>query len=464
MDDFPDEVVLKICGYLDFKDLASLRCVTRRLAQVGAEILVKRVRFHVGHDSLQRLKAIAAHNVLCKSVETVVFEGNLLANVGCVHAFTLHFDSDNLTADRPSSPPYGATEREMRLFDRNLHKYQTEINNKFLRYRDFYDTQQAILKSDSYTSLISDSIKRFPKLKKIALTTVGRCRHVLSERFMDMFAVECSLPLEPDTRQTAEQLKAILFHDSQPLASVRELEVHVLSPKFFTGFIPPPQLSSVFVHLKVIDLNFRLERDDRGLSHTMTAGSRYGKFAKGHLREALQAAGGLQKLTVNFDDFGYYGPCTDLKHVLGDSVWPELHFLDLDCMTTSEGYLIDALRRQPALSKLTIGFFTLEDGLWTTATELMRKALHLKLFVAHGILEDPERMHPMHLIDSDSYAENYVEFSLTNALDMYVTDGVPSDSDLDEYHPLDDDNFSDPDELREEFGPYDSFDDMDCSE
>ena len=462
MDDFPDEVVLKICRYLDFKDLASLRCVTRRLAQVGAEILVKRVRFHVSQDSLERLKAIASHNVLCKSVETVVFEGNLLANVGCVHAFTLHFD--NLTAERPSSPPYGATEREMRLFDRNLAKYQTEINNKSLRYRKTYDTQQAILKSESYTTTISDSIQRFPKLKKIVLTTVGRCKHVLSGRFMDMFAVECSLPLEPDTRQTAEQLKALLFHQSQPLTTIRELEVHVLSPKFFAGFVPPHQLGSAFAHLTVIDLNFRLERDDRSMSHTMTAESRYGKFAKGHLREALKAATGLQKLTINFDDFGYYGPCTDLKYVLGDGVWPELHFLDLDCMTTTQEYLLDALKRQPALSKLTMGFFTLEDGLWTTATELMRKDLNLNLFVAHGILEDPERMHPMHLIDGDSYADNYVEFSLTNALDVYVTEGPPSSTDMDDYHPLDDDNFSDPDELREEFGPYDSFDDMDCSE
>lgn len=463
MDDFSDEVVLNICRYLDFKDLASLRCVTPRLAQVGAEILVKRVRFHVGQDSLQRLSAIASHNVLCRSVETVVFEGNLLANVGCVHAFTLHFDSENMNTERPSSPAHDATEREIRLFDRNLAKYQQELNNKYTRYRNFYDTQQAVLKSDAYATLISDSVQRFPKLKKVVLTTVGRCKHVLSERFMDMFAVDCTLPLEPDTRQTAEQLKALLFHHGRPLTTVRELEVHVLSPKFFTGFLPSQTLCSAFVHLKVVDLNFRLERDDRSVSHTMTAESHYGKFAKGYLRDALKAAAGLQKLTINFDDFGYYGPCTDLKHVLGDSVWPELTFLDVDCMSTTQEYLIDALKRQPVLSKVTLGFFTLADGRWTAATELMRKDLNLDLFVAHGILEDPERMHPMHLIDGESYAENYVEFSLTNALDVYVTE--PGSISTDEYHPLDDDNFSDPDELREEFGPYDSFDsDMDCSD
>ena len=464
MEDFPDEVLLKICRQLDFKDVANLRCVTRRLAQVGAEVLIKRVRFHVGQDSLQRLHTIASHHVLCKSVDTVVFEGNILANVGCVHAFTRHFDSDHHNIDRPKTPAANATDREIRLYERNRQKFQQEINTKYERYRTLYEAQQIVLKSDSYVNMIADSIPQFPKLKKVVLTTVGRCKHVLSERFMNMFAVDCTLPLEPDTRHTKEQLKALLFRQGQPLTTLRELEVHVMSPKFFTGFLPSHSICQVFTNLKVIDLNFRLERDDRSELDIMTAQTCYGQLVKGHLRDALKAATGLQKLTINFDDFGYFGPCTNLKNVLGDTVWPELDFLDLDCMSTTQEYFINTLKRQPALSKLTLGFFSLEDGHWTTATRLMRKDLHLTLFVAHGILEDPERMHPMHLIDTDAYMEDFAEFSLTNALDMYVTD---FDSDED-YHPLDDDNFTDPDELREEFGTYmdsdEAFDEMDCSE
>jgi len=71
----------------------------------------------------------------------------------------------------------------------------------------------------------------------------------------------------------------------------------------------------------------------------------------------------------------------------------------------------------------------------------------------------------MHLIDTDAYMEDFAEFSLTNALDMYVTD---PDHEDEHYHPLDDEAFTDPDELREEFGPWmnsdEAFDEMDCSE
>ncbi|KEF63486.1 uncharacterized protein A1O9_01464 [Exophiala aquamarina CBS 119918] len=465
MEDFPDEVLLKICRHLNFTDVSNLRCVTSRFAPIGAEVLIKRVRFHVSQVSLERLDAIASHQVLSKAVDTVFFEGNILANVGCIHAFSRHFEADHHNIDRPKTPGADATDREVRLYERNRQKFQQEISTKYERYRKLYDAQQTILNSGTYATLIAGSISQFPKLRKVVLSTVGRCKHVLSERFMTMFAVDCALPLEPDTCHTKEQLKALLVPQDQPLTVIRELEVHVLSPKFFTGFLPSHTICQVFANLKVINLNFRLERDDRNELDIMTAENCYGSFANGHLRDALKAASGLQKLTINFDDFGYFGPCTHLKHVLGESVWPDLDLLDLDCMSTTQEYLIDTLKRQPVLTKLTLGFFTLEDGRWTTATDMMRKELRLNLFVAHGVLEDSERMHPMHLIDTDAYMEDFAEFSLTNALDMYVTD---HDLEEEDYHPLDDENFTDPDELREDFGPYmdsdEAFDEMDCSE
>ncbi|KIX05956.1 uncharacterized protein Z518_03930 [Rhinocladiella mackenziei CBS 650.93] len=462
MDHCPDEVLLKICSRLDFKSVANLRRVNKHLSEVGAEALVKRVRFHCSQESLERLNALAQHEVFCRYVDTIVFEGNILANIGCIHSYSAHYDLDHHKDERPQPPAWDASAREKRLYDRNMVKFHREITAKFERYRAFYETQQKVLKSTAYTSLLAPSIPRFPKLNKIVLSTVGRCKHVLSERFLQRFAVDCAMPIEHDTKHTKEQLRHLLFPQGQPVSTVRSLEVHVMSPKFFTGFVPCDMICQAFQNLRSIDLSFRLEKDDRIDLDIMTADRCYGELSKGYLRDALAAATELQELTINFDDFGFYGACINIKHVLGDHSWPKLTMLDLDCMSTSQEYLLAMLSRQTSLDRLRLGFITLDEGGWPQVTTAMRNDLHLSQFLAHGLLEDPDQMYPMHLIDSDVYMDDFTHFTLTAALDVYVTDQF---GEMDDYHPLEDEVYADPDELREEFGPFadDDFSDMDCS-
>lgn len=464
METCPDEVLLKICARLDFQTVANLRRVSTRFAEVGAEALVTRVRFHCSQDSLERLHAIASHQVFSKYVDAVVFEGNILANVGCVHTYSAHYELDHHKNERPAAPGRNATEREKRLYERNVVKFTREISQKYDRYRAFYDKQQKVLKSSAYQDLLAPSMLCFPRLNKITLTTIGRCKHVLSERFLEMFAVDCGMPIDCDTKYTKEQLKNLLFPQGRPLTTIRSLEVHVLSPKFFTGFIPRSLLCQAFKNLKVADLNLRLEKEDRiGLDMT-TAERCYADLKKGYLRDALGAATELERLTVNFEDFGYYGACINVKHILGDHTWPNLAVLDLDCMSTTQDYLISFLKRHPTLHELCLGYMTLLEGRWTKATTIMRKDLNLTAFTTRGILEDPEQMYPMHLIDADAYMEDFHEFTMANALEIYVTDDWEEG---DEYHPLEDEAFADEHELREEFGPFaddEDFSDMDCSE
>lgn len=470
MENSPDEVLLKIFRQLDFKSVASLRLVNKRMAEVGAEALVKKVRFHCSQESLQRLSKLASHHVFRKYVDSVVFEGNILANVGCIHTYSAHYELEHHRDDRPQPLPRNPSAREKRLYERNLNKFQREIEDKYERYRTFYDSQQKLIDSDTYAELIEDSIARFPRLTKVQLSTVGRCKHVLSERFLDTFSIDCAMPIENDTRHTKEQLKHLLFTQGRPRSNIRELAVHVLSPKFFSGFVPRDMICAAFKSLRVVDISFRLERDDRFDFSVMTADRCYGDLRKGYLRDALGAASELQKLTINFEDYGFHGPCVDMKYIVGDHTWPKLTYLDLDTMSATEDYLISMLKRQTSLKTLKLGLITLEDGFWTHATQLMRKELHLEDFIAHGILEDPVQMYPMHFIDSDAYMDDFERHSMADALDVYVTDEWDEE---DTYHPLEDDTFGDPDDLRDEFGPftddeYDELDsdlsDMDCSD
>ncbi|EXJ72645.1 uncharacterized protein A1O5_03791 [Cladophialophora psammophila CBS 110553] len=467
MDKCPDEVLVKICAHMDFPSLANLRLLNKRLAEVGAEALVKRVRFHCTEDSLRRLHAISRHHVFAKYVDTVVFEGNLLASVHCVHTYQNHYELEHHQMERPAQPRKGATDRERRLYERNMAKFNREIEKKFKRYLDLYNKQQKVLQSTAYADFISSSMTSFPKLNKLVLSTVGRCKHVLSGRFLESFTADCAMPIEQDTSFTKDQLSHLLFPRGQPLTHLGTLEVHVLSPKFFTGFVPADLICCAFQNLKVIDLNFRLEKDDRISLDIMTARRCYEDFTKnGCLRAALSAARDLEQLTINFDDYGYYGPVTSLETILGSNTWPHLSVLNVDCMTTTEDYFLRTLEGQPSLRDLRMGFMTLEEGSWPEATRRMRKDLNLNIFMACGILEDPDQMYPMHLLDTEAYVEDHHHFTLSDALALYVTDefGIPEEED---YHPLLDDDFNDEETLREEYGPFaddDDPSDMDCSD
>lgn len=462
MDRFPDELLVKTLGHLDFKDVATLRRVNKRFAEVGAEALVRRVRFHYTKESLVRLNGIANHPVLSKYVETVVYEGNILANVACIHAYAAHYDLDHHHFERPAPPSVDATTRESRLYSRNMAKFANEISIRFENYRNLFDTQQALLKAPP-SSALPTSLPHFPKLKKVVLFTVGRCKHVLSDRFVKAFASGCAMPVEHDTRHSKEQLKFLLFRQGRPVTTLEHLEAHVVSPKFFTGFLPRESLCKVFANLRIVELRLRLEKDDHRDMDLTTVERCYGGLSKGILRDCLASATNLEKLTVNFEDYGFYGPCTDVKNVIGDHSWQKLTSLDIDCMSCTQEQLMAILTRQPALHELRLGFFVLTAGKWTDTTRLMQTKLNLDMFYPSGLLEDPDSMYPMSLVETSTYMLNFAQLTLADALFLFVTEGTSDDS----YHPLDDDEFADPEELREEFGPFsdpetDDEDPMDC--
>ena len=495
MDNCPDEVLVKVCDRLDFEDVANLRLVNKHLAEVGAEALIKRVRFHCTQESLKRLYDIGHDPVFCRHVESVVFEGNLLAQVPCVssptqkdcivlddlfpllsamvhangavqiHTYQQHYQLDHHAGERPPPLPKSSTPREKRLHERHVAQFNRELEKKYMRYLDLYNKQQKVIYSPTaYAETIDPTMLRFPRLTKIALSTVGRCKHVLSGRFLDSFTADCSMPIELDSKHTKDQLKHLLLPHDQPLTGLLSLELHAISPKFFTGFVPKDMVCRAFQSLKVVDLNFRLEKEDRvGLDFAM-AKSCYLELGKGALREALSSANELQQLTVNFDDYGYYGAVTSLENILGNKVWPNLSTLNLDCMSASEDYLVAMLKRQSYLRDLRLGFMTLEQGSWPHATTRMRKGLSLTNFDATGIFEDCEQMYPMHLLDGDVYAQEFRHVTLSDALGLWVTDGADLPED-DDYHPLKDDEFTDEEELREQYGPFaddEDFSDMDC--
>lgn len=270
--------------------------------------------------------------------------------------------------------------------------------------------------------------------------------------------------------ESTHQLQSLIFPKSKPLLGLKTLKVSTLSPKAFASQTFRAGALKVFQSLKTLELVFRLERDDRYDLHTNHGNgvaTAYKDLTNGVLQSSLAAAKDLESLVINFDDLGYFGSAVNVSDILGDTVWPKLHKLDLDCMNSS-GRLVDMLRRQPCLKHLNLSFMVLERIDWVTLLRSMKKKLSLASFSTRGLLEDDNSQYNVYFIDSDAYCAEHIEISMSDMLEDFVVFNIPGpdDDDLDkEVHPLLHMDWADPEELYELHGfPDDYGSDMAMSE
>lgn len=187
-DDLPAEVVHQIFSHLNFSDATASRLLARRYADIGAEYLETRIRFFTEKGSLQRLRNFAKHPGMCKRVKTIVYEGNLLGS-RCYCDYRDHFKENHHTAtagDYPRPPPEGASDRTVRLHNRNHGKWEEGIKRNYDEYWDAYETQQELLHSNKFEKTLGLTVK-FPNLETIQLTTASRCGHMLSQRYAEKY-------------------------------------------------------------------------------------------------------------------------------------------------------------------------------------------------------------------------------------------------------------------------------------
>lgn len=256
------------------------------------------------------------------------------------------------------------------------------------------------------------------------------------------------------SEQSTHQLQHLIFPKGKPLLNLKSLHVSALSPKAFMSKPFKTGAVEVFKSLEHVELIFRLEHEDRYNVHTSGVVTAYKDLIRGSLKSSLAAAKDLAHLKINFDDLGYFGPAVDIKDILGDSVWPKLSFLDLDCMKAS-GDFVDVLKRQPSLKLLSLSFMFLENTAWPSTLKRMKDKLSLVLFTTRGLLEDLTSLYNTFHIDSTLYAEEHEEMSMSELLNDYVTGNICCGPD-DEFHPLLDIEWAEPDMLYDLFGYPDS--------
>ena len=250
--------------------------------------------------------------------------------------------------------------------------------------------------------------------------------------------------------QSIIQLTSLIIPKGSPLRGLKSLDVGALNPRIFNTSTFVSSASQVFESLKRLRICFRLQKSDRANMDLGSVSDSYRFLQTSCLKECLAAAKDLESLTLTFDDLGYYGPAIDIKHGFGTNVWPKLTNLDVDCMKGG-GDIVQYFKRQPVLRDLSMSFMYLEWVAWKDIVTEMRKELSLDTFTVRGLLEDEANYYSSVDLDEDAYVDDRIEMELAEVLEDYVTE-TPQPGVDDNFNPLADITWSDPDSLYTRYG------------
>lgn len=289
------------------------------------------------------------------------------------------------------------------------------------------------------------------------LLTISRsfertCEHLLSQRYVAEFPATCELPKSDNSSYSIQSLSHLILPakiTSTPKrcapSRLRSLDVSGLTPSFFAAE-RLPMIKEVFKDLKEIKLLFLADAPQIDDIHGHEE-FWYRGVKDGQLKEALTVATKLEHLQINFSGLAPYDEEPQMESILGDNIWQELSYIDLDCMRTDAEYLVEALDRQPYLAKLFIANMTLTEGSWVDVLIDLRQDLILDVFFPCGVLEDPHETHITSFIDIEAFFDGRPERTLGEAMDEFVTDREPYHED--DWHPLTHDTWGDEDELMD---------------
>lgn len=250
------------------------------------------------------------------------------------------------------------------------------------------------------------------------------------------------------------QLRCLIFPNDQPLLDLKSLDVGALSPLAFNANFLEASGPQMFESLKKLRLSFSLESVSAASrdAHANGVAGPYSMIERGSLKACLAAAKGLESLTIGFDE---YGPTAHVKHIFGNNVWPNLVKLDIDCMKGDRDF-VDLFKRQPSLKRLSMSFMFLEGVTWIATLPDLKSKLgkSLERFTANGLLlEDQGDFYNTASLDEYAYIDNQEEISLADMLDLYVTGSASSDDN--NFNPLTDVAWADPEMLWDRYGDID---------
>lgn len=396
----PPEIADIVCSKLETPDVANLRLVSSYWMNVATPWLLPEVHLIFKRDSFQRLIDISNHPVIRHHVTSLFYEPDTLWTYHSQDEWAkgLSDPRDFRTIDFPSTPEPGATEREQRVYRREMARLlqppkrrhtKEDLCRAYSEYVRLYNDQEQLRQENYGAAAILEAMSRFPRLLEICMS-LG-CNIVTCTDYVNQaYGTSWNTPsgdgghLEPSG---VAQMRSLLLGAARTDVRLRRLELGDVNWTFLQADEEVlEQMKKSIEHLKCLNLVISTGMDEAGDEIGVEIPECRKYLENGCLRDFLTAAPALEDLALDFDWYKPYCP-TEMKHVVGDFTWSCLRNVAFENIDTSDqDWVAFFVRHAPTLRDVTIQTIRLTSGSWPVVLEQMSRALKLETAYFRGDL------------------------------------------------------------------------------
>lgn len=395
------------------RDIASLRLVCKRFADIGNYYLLSEAHLFVKSSQFELLRQISEHPTISKKVDTLFYEADTLPDYGSMQDWKTHVCVPGWTRDfllaglHPPLPT--ASEREQRAYIRNWNKTmhgpkfmksKTLLRRAYDAYEGFLMDQEALRAQDYNVEMLKSAMLKMPNLKTIEMSTESCLNNGRSMRMEQAFRDGLLSPY--GDRQTEEgcgvgQLRSLLLAADAASLKLETLSVGNLDWRFFMG--SDKQNIAVLRKIRRAVRSLRTLRlyistsseydDDLSfdhLSHVMLLECAEYLHETTHLKDLITATPDLERLDLNFDCDNPYPPAS-LCDSVGTFKWHSLRVAAFAYISADEDCLAQFFARHAStLRKIRLEMILLTTGSWPPLLQRVRKLLTLEKATVCGKL------------------------------------------------------------------------------
>lgn len=416
LDRLPNEILHMVFEQLTHvyqqQDIARLRLVCRRFADIGNYYLISEAHLFFKSSQFEQLRQISEHAIISKKVDTIFYEADVIEDYGsmqnwkkriCVPGWIRDLSAGHLNPPLPT-----ASEREQRAYRRDLAKTMygpkythsdTLLGRAYDAYTGYIADQESLRAQDYNVEMLKAAMIKMPNVKTIEMSTECCLNNGRSMRMEKAFKDGLSSPY--GDQQTKEgcgvgQLRSLLLAAGAAGLKLETLSVGNLDWRFFKEsskqtieVLQTTQKAVRFLRTLKLYISTRSQDEDffDDLSRVIVTECAAYLRETTHLKEFITAAPHLERLDFNFESDDPYPPAA-LCDSIGTFTWHSLRVVAFAYICADEDCLVHFFARHTStLRKVRLDTMLLTAGSWPSLFQRARKVLKLEQAALSGRLK-----------------------------------------------------------------------------
>ena len=424
LSELPNEILHMVFEELTYgygyKNIASLRLVCNRFADIGNKYLLSEVNLFYKSSQFEQLRRISEHPVISQKVESLFCDADTLTPYVSMQDWKAHNCVPVMLERQLPEEIHPLTamssERERRAYRRNRRKEMQDSNSTnadtlvtraYSAYATYLADQDMMRAHDWNVEMLKDVMSKMKNLKSIEMSTESCLNNGHITGMEKAFKDGLSLPY--GDRENAEgcgvgQLRSLLLAAYSAGLKLNTLCFGNVDWRFFKK----TDKHNVEVLQKLQDA----VRSLRTLRlYISTASNRFYRIERyecgdylhetSHLKNFITATPDLERLDINFEcGNGFDTPPATLCDSVGDFKWHALRVAAFAYISADEDCLANFFARHAStLRKIRLERILLDTGSWPYLLQRMRKSLMIEQAALAGVLRsnDPEERYDFDL-------------------------------------------------------------------